>query len=77
MPVNDAMKGKTVLVTGSTDGIGKATALGLAQMGAKVLMHGRTLKKAAGCMMRSPGRLAMTSSIFSSRTLPPKGRFAG
>ena len=33
MPVNDAMKGKTVLVTGSTDGIGKATALGLAQMG--------------------------------------------
>ena len=45
MPVNDAMKGKTVLVTGSTDGIGKATALGLAQMGAKVLLHGRDPEK--------------------------------
>jgi NAD(P)-dependent dehydrogenase (short-subunit alcohol dehydrogenase family) len=43
--VNGAMKGKTVLVTGSTDGIGKATALGLAQMGANVLLHGRDPEK--------------------------------
>jgi NAD(P)-dependent dehydrogenase (short-subunit alcohol dehydrogenase family) len=35
------MKGKTVLVTGSTDGIGKQTALELARMGAHVLIHGR------------------------------------
>jgi NAD(P)-dependent dehydrogenase (short-subunit alcohol dehydrogenase family) len=33
--------GKNILVTGSTDGIGKQTALGLARMGAKVLLHGR------------------------------------
>ena len=35
------MKGKTVFITGSTDGIGKATALELARMGATVILHGR------------------------------------
>ena len=35
------MKGKTVLITGSTDGIGKQTALDLARMGANVIIHGR------------------------------------
>lgn len=39
------MNGRTVLVTGSTDGIGKATALGLARMGAEVLLHGRDPEK--------------------------------
>lgn len=39
------MKGKTVLITGSTDGIGKQTALQLAQMGANVLIHGRNHEK--------------------------------
>ena len=37
--------GKSILVTGSTDGIGKQTALGLARMGAKVLLHGRDREK--------------------------------
>lgn len=41
------MKGKTILVTGSTDGIGKRTALDLARMGAVVLVHGRTEERAA------------------------------
>jgi retinol dehydrogenase 14 len=35
------MAGKTVLVTGSSSGIGKATALGLATMGAHLAITGR------------------------------------
>ena len=35
------MDGKVVLVTGSTDGIGKQTAYSLASKGATVLLHGR------------------------------------
>jgi NAD(P)-dependent dehydrogenase (short-subunit alcohol dehydrogenase family) len=36
------MKNKVVLVTGSTDGIGKQTALDLAGMGARLILHGRS-----------------------------------
>ena len=36
----------TILVTGATDGIGRATALGLARRGARVLVHGRSRPKA-------------------------------
>jgi len=39
------LKEKTVLVTGSTDGIGKQTALELLKKGARVLIHGKNLGK--------------------------------
>src|SRR5688500_18568233 len=40
------MAGKTVLITGATSGIGRATALGLATMGAHVAIIGRDHQRA-------------------------------
>jgi NAD(P)-dependent dehydrogenase (short-subunit alcohol dehydrogenase family) len=41
------MIGKTILVSGATDGIGKQTAFELARKGAKVLVHGRDKARGA------------------------------
>jgi NAD(P)-dependent dehydrogenase (short-subunit alcohol dehydrogenase family) len=46
------LRGRTALVTGATGGIGWETALGLAQSGARVFVHGRTLAKAEDAAAR-------------------------
>lgn len=40
------MKDKVILITGSTDGIGKEAAIKLVEMGVHVIIHGRDQKKA-------------------------------
>src|SRR5450756_243604 len=45
-PRTGSMAGKTVLVTGATSGIGRATAAGLAGMGARVAITGRDHERA-------------------------------
>jgi NAD(P)-dependent dehydrogenase (short-subunit alcohol dehydrogenase family) len=44
------MTGKTVLVTGSTDGIGRQTGVALAALGADVLLHGRDAPRGAAAL---------------------------
>lgn len=46
LPAAD-MRGKTCLITGATDGHGRACAEALARMGAKVVLHGRNPDKLA------------------------------
>jgi NAD(P)-dependent dehydrogenase (short-subunit alcohol dehydrogenase family) len=54
------MAGKTVLVTGSTDGVGRYIALELARAGAHVLIHGRDQRRASEVVgsVRSQGHEA-------------------
>jgi NAD(P)-dependent dehydrogenase (short-subunit alcohol dehydrogenase family) len=47
---------RVVLVTGSTDGIGKETALGLARAGAHVIVHGRSRPKVDAALADLQGR---------------------
>ena len=41
----DILKGRIILITGSSDGIGKALALRAATVGAQVILHGRSVAK--------------------------------
>jgi NAD(P)-dependent dehydrogenase (short-subunit alcohol dehydrogenase family) len=47
---SDLMRGRTCLVTGGTSGIGKATALGLARLGATVAVVGRDAGRGAAAV---------------------------
>ena len=50
------MNGKTVLITGSTDGVGRHVAAKLAAAGAKVLIHGRDKERAQSLIDEIHGR---------------------
>lgn len=51
------MEPRTVLITGSTDGIGRATARALAAAGMKVILHGRTKPKVDAVLEQLTGEL--------------------
>lgn len=63
------MKNKIVLVTGATDGIGQQTAIELAQMGAQVLVHGRSAErceKVVAEIQRASGTAEAAVADFAS-----------
>jgi retinol dehydrogenase-14 len=66
------MAGRTVLVTGGTTGIGKATALGLAMMGAHLAItgrdRGRTEDAAAELRAAGGGQVAVFVADLSSQS---------
>lgn len=42
---DDILKGRIILITGATDGIGRALSLHCAHLGAQVILHGRSTRK--------------------------------
>ena len=66
------MAGKTVLVTGGTGGIGKATAMGVAAMGARLGItgrdHGRTQEAAAEIRAAGDGQVDVFVADLSSQS---------
>lgn len=44
-PAADALADRVVLITGASDGVGKAVALAAAAHGARVILHGRNVRK--------------------------------
>ncbi len=50
LPPNVDMTGRVCVITGASSGIGKATALGLARMGATVLMHGHDRRRSEAAL---------------------------
>jgi NAD(P)-dependent dehydrogenase (short-subunit alcohol dehydrogenase family) len=78
------LKGKTALVTGSTSGIGRATALALASRGAHVLVVGRDEQRAKDVVAEIVGsggsatfRLTSLADLESARDLVEWATLAG
>ena len=64
------MTGKTVLVTGGTGGIGRATAVGLARMGARVGITGRDAGRTASAAAAIAGEAGNASGSPSVDAFP-------
>ena len=67
------MAGKTVLVTGGTTGIGRATAVGLASMGAQVAIVGRDRAAHRRRGSRDPRRRRWAGGRIRRRPVCPVG----
>ena len=79
-PVPPSMRGKTVLITGGTDGIGRATAIGLASMGARVGITGRDRERAdeaAAAIARESGNPAVDVFVADLSSQAEVRRLAG
>jgi NAD(P)-dependent dehydrogenase (short-subunit alcohol dehydrogenase family) len=60
-----SLKGKTVLVTGATAGLGRQTAITAAQLGARVIITGRDEQRLAAThtVLEGPGHLALAADL--------------
>jgi NAD(P)-dependent dehydrogenase (short-subunit alcohol dehydrogenase family) len=67
------LSGKTAIITGSTAGIGLATAKGLAAAGAKVVVNGRT-EEAVERAVKAVGTAAPSTHYQWSASRPDMGR---
>ncbi|BDX06703.1 YciK family oxidoreductase [Planctobacterium marinum] len=72
-PNSDALSGKTILVTGAGDGIGKEAALQFARYGANVILLGRTIAKLEAtydlCEKQSNAELAIVPLDLEGATV--------
>ena len=65
------LEGSTALVTGATAGIGRAVALQLGQLGAEVIIHGRSAERGAEVVQEiqnAGGRHVSSPLISPTRT---------
>lgn len=60
------IRGKRVLVTGATDGIGRETALELADMGAEVVVHGRNFQKGKSVLAKIKERTGTEPDLLEA-----------
>ena len=78
--VTHSMHGKTVLITGGTGGIGRAAAIGLASMGARVGITGRDrsrAERAAAAIARESGNSAVDVFVADMSSQTEVRRLAG
>ena len=65
------LEGKTALVTGASRGIGRATALAMAEAGARILVHyGRSVKEADGVVQAIRAKGGLADAVAADLALP-------